>query len=256
MIQEAINKTREYIKYNYINTDVYRCRRYNIALNEIVKIEKGQYKELKNRILNLNNKILECISNHEDEFYCLDKFIKQIPMFYKYFDEYGIKFTEDMKVIQCILVYHMYALGEYIEDIDVDEMKNNDNKILHRTILFRGKVSGYDEPGYEKGEWVHGSLFIYDGETYIFDYGTNDKIKVDSNTVSQYVITDYYGEQIFEGDILLIDDEYYGIVEYENESCGFLVRSFSLTESLESLSNIELCGNKWDTKYLMKRIEE
>lgn len=256
MIQEAINKTREYIKYNYINTDVSRCRRYNIALNEIVKIEKGQYKELKNRILNLNNKILECISNHEDEFYCLDKFIKQIPMFYKYFDEYGIEFTEDMKVIQCILVYHMYALGEYIEDIDVDEMKNNDNKILHR--IFRGKVSEYDESGYEKGEWVHGSLFINDieGETYIFDYGTNDKIKVDSNTVSQYVTTDYYGEQIFEGDILLIDDEYYGIVEYENESCGFLVRSFSLTESLESLSNIELCGNKWDTKYLMKRIEE
>lgn len=64
------------------------------------------------------------------------------------------------------------------------------------------------------------------------------------------------GEQIFEGDILLIDDEYYGIIEYENESCGFLVRSFSLTESLESLSNIELCGNKWDTKYLIKRIEE
>lgn len=253
MIQEAINKTREYIKYNYINTDVSRCRRYNIALNEIVK-----YKGLKNRILNLNNKILECISNHEDEFYYLDNFIEQIPMFYKYFDEYGIEFTEDMKVIQCILVYHMYALGEDIEDIDVDEMKNNDNKIFHRTILFRGKVSGYDELGYEKGEWVHGSLFINDieGETYIFDYGTNDKIKVDSNTVSQYVTTDYYGEQIFEGDILLIDDEYYGIVEYENESCGFLVRSFSLTESLESLSNIELCGNKWDTKYLMKRIEE
>lgn len=115
MIQEAINKTREYIKYNYINTDVSRCRRYNIALNEIVKIEKSQYKELKNRILNLNNKILECISNHEDEFYYLDNFIEQIPMFYKYFDEYGIEFTEDMKVIQCILVYHMYALGEDIK---------------------------------------------------------------------------------------------------------------------------------------------
>lgn len=157
-----------------------------------------------------------------------------------------------------IVIYDEY--GTLPDDFyeKVDEMKNNNNKILRRMILFRGKVSEDDELGYKKGEWVKGSLFINDieGETYIFDYGTNDKIKVDSNTVSQYVTTDYYGEQIFEGDILLIDDEYYGIVEYENECCGFLVRSFSLTESLESLSNIELCGNKWDTQYLMKRIEE
>lgn len=115
MIQEAINKTREYIKYNYINTDVSRCRRYNIALNEIVKIEKGQYKELKNRILNLNNKILECISNHEDEFEYIDDFIKQTSIFYKYFDKYKINFPEDMKVVNCILAYYMYASGEDIK---------------------------------------------------------------------------------------------------------------------------------------------
>lgn len=34
-------------------------------------------------------------------------------------------------------------------------MENNDNKILHRTILFRGKVSEDDELGYKKGEWVN-----------------------------------------------------------------------------------------------------
>ena len=156
-----------------------------------------------------------------------------------------------------IVVYDEY--GTLPDDFyeKVDEMKNNNNKILRRMILFRGKVSEDDELGYKKGEWVKGSLFIdvIEGETYIFDC-RNGKVKVDSDTVGQYVTTDYYGEQIFEGDILLIDDEYYGIVEYENECCGFLVRSFSLTESLESLSNIELCGNKWDTKYLMKRIEE
>lgn len=255
MIQEAINKTREYIKYNYINTDVSRCRRYNIALNEIVKIEKGQYKELKNRILNLNNKILECISNHEDEFYYLDNFIEQIPMFYKYFDEYGIEFTEDMKVIQCILVYHMYALGEYIEDIDVDEMKNNDNKILHRTILFRGKVSEDDELGYKKGEWVKGSLFINDieGETYIFDCGTNDKVKVDNNTVGQCTGYMQNNSFVFEGDIVQDKDNGdLGIVYWNEDKAGFEIEFCDETEPMEDIDFLDVIGNKLDNPELFK----
>lgn len=113
MIQEAINKTREYI--NNISS-IPKRRRYNIALNEIIKIQKeNKLEEINNTLEELNNEILECISNNEDIFEYIDDFIKQISIFYKYFDKYKINFPEDMKVVNCILVYYMYASGEDIK---------------------------------------------------------------------------------------------------------------------------------------------
>lgn len=119
--QEIINEIREYIRYKYINTSVSECRRYNIALNKIIETEKlGKFND---KILKLNNKILEYINNNEIKFEYLDAFIKQIPIFYKYFDEYEIDFTEDMKFMQCIIVFYMYAFGEEIKIKTVDNLK-------------------------------------------------------------------------------------------------------------------------------------
>lgn len=56
MIQEAINKTREYI--NNISS-IPKRRRYNIALNEIIKIQKeNKLEEINNTLEELNNEIL------------------------------------------------------------------------------------------------------------------------------------------------------------------------------------------------------
>lgn len=111
--QEVINKTREYI--NNISS-ISKRRRYNIALNKITEIQKeNKLEEINNTLEKLNNEILECISNNEDVFEYIDDFIKQIPIFYKYFDKYKIKFPEDMKVVNCILAYYMYASGEDIK---------------------------------------------------------------------------------------------------------------------------------------------
>lgn len=133
--------------------------------------------------------------------------------------------------------------------------KNNDNKIFHRTILFRGKVSEDDELGYKKGEWVKGSLFINDieGETYIFDCGTNDKVKVDNNTVGQCTGYMQNNSFVYEDDIVQDNNnEDLGIVYWDEDEAGFKIGFCDETEPMEDIDFLDVIGNKWDNPELFK----
>lgn len=130
-------------------------------------------------------------------------------------------------------------------------MENN------RTILFRGKVSEDDELGYKKGEWVKGSLFIDDieGETYIFDCGTNDKVKVDPKTVGQCTgLEDYSNKyEVFEDDIVQdLDDGTLGIVYWDEAEAGFMIEFDDYVVSAEDMNYYQIVGNKWDNQELFE----
>lgn len=130
-------------------------------------------------------------------------------------------------------------------------MENN------RTILFRGKVSEDDELGYKKGEWVKGSLFIDDieGETYIFDCGTNDKVKVDPKTIGQCTgLEDYSNKyEVFEDDIVQdLDDRTLGIVYWDEAEAGFMIEFDDFVVSAKDMNYYQIVGNKWDDPELFE----
>lgn len=136
-------------------------------------------------------------------------------------------------------------------------MKNNDNKILHREILFRGKILNNIEHGigYAKDEWVYGSLFVssIDCAVYIFEINTDNKIKVDPKTVGQcteFMDNNYF---VFEGDIVQDkDDGALGIVCWNKDEAGFEIEFCDETEPMEDIDFYYLIGNKWDNPELFK----
>lgn len=138
-------------------------------------------------------------------------------------------------------------------------MKNNDNKILHREILFRGKILNNLEHGigYAKDEWVYGSLFVssIDCAVYIFEINTDNKIKVDPKTVGQCTgLEDYSNKyEVFEDDIVQdLDDRTLGIVYWDEAEAGFMIEFDDSVVSAEDMNYYQIVGNKWDNQELFE----
>lgn len=140
-----------------------------------------------------------------------------------------------------------------------------------REIKFRGKRV-------DNGEWVYGSLLVDPdvGSCDIvgYDYYTDDagyqrepfSYQVDPETVGQYTGDKNRG---YEGDILEwvepirgehgdIEDWDYcrGVVEWDNERSGFIVRCANGNEWLDALMNITIKGNRFDNPELLGEVRE
>ena len=135
-----------------------------------------------------------------------------------------------------------------------------------REILFRGKRIYGDE-------WVDGSLVRFaDGCDFICVQGENmdflDKFAVIPDTVGQYTgLTDKNGKKIFEGDIVLFEDEspsnyeYHdctemrcGVIEY-GDNCFYITNRIAV--EMEDLVyneklDVEVIGNIHDNPELLK----
>lgn len=140
-----------------------------------------------------------------------------------------------------------------------------------REIKFRGKRK-------DNGKWVRGDLRQVEGRCYIMDYdigddGITDTQKVfnihygvDPETVGQYTGDKNRG---YEGDILewvepirgehgdIEDWEHCrGVVEWDNDRSGFIVRCANGNEWLEHLMNITVRGNRFDNPDLLREVRE
>lgn len=117
-------------------------------------------------------------------------------------------------------------------------------------ILFRAKEK-------KNNTWVYGS-YIQKGDTHlILPKGQYRSKKIHLYTLGQYVTTDPYGHDVYEGDILNMDDEYLALVDFDNERRGFVLNSTTLNEPFEdSITEFYVGGNKYDNPELVEEIEK
>lgn len=117
-------------------------------------------------------------------------------------------------------------------------------------ILFRAKEK-------KNNTWVYGS-YIQKGDTHlILPKGQYRSKKIHLYTLGQYVTTDPYGCDVYEGDILQIDNEYLAMVNFDDERRGFALDSTTLNEPFEdNITEFFVVGNKYDNPELVKEIEK
>lgn len=131
-----------------------------------------------------------------------------------------------------------------------------------REILFRGIDEGTNE-------WVYGYYYEkpsdFGGEKryYIFDDKTISKYNVLPETVGQYTdLTDKNGKKIFEGDIVILDEDVKRMFDVDDGEVkygrgGFYVKEFGMLNSLNALTSWdwvlrgEVIGNIHDNPELL-----
>ena len=118
-----------------------------------------------------------------------------------------------------------------------------------REILFRGKRT-------DNREWIYGYYFFEDvsvflnftGCHYIHPCGKNQAISVVQQTIGQFTgLTDKNGNKIFEGDILMVDDNCYE-VKY---MLGQFFIGMNMPVSYKRF-DCEVVGNIFDNPELIK----
>lgn len=122
-----------------------------------------------------------------------------------------------------------------------------------REILFRGKRR-------DNGQWINGNLLFYPdaNRAYITigDYFKGQCCEVIRDTIGQYTgLTDKNGEQIFEGDILLLDGEDgYFKLEFDEDTARFvMIRDCVLVDFDNFWSyEVEVVGNIHDNQDLLE----
>lgn len=102
----------EYVKENYIDKllSLHKRRRYNIALNKLKENYLVDTRELY-LLSELKLQIFKYISENEEKFDNIEVYLDSVSnLFDKDLD--SLRFDEDMKKVQYMLVYFAYGLGE------------------------------------------------------------------------------------------------------------------------------------------------
>jgi uncharacterized phage protein (TIGR01671 family) len=125
---------------------------------------------------------------------------------------------------------------------------------MNRKIKFRGKTkvdfgNGNKEILIPKGTWIYGGIVFDDSERIWIDMKYYGQILVDENTVGQDTgLDDKNGVEIYDGDVLNFDDEYW-IVSYEY---GKFIGTFdNVSVDLYDISDYEIVDNIYDNPELL-----
>ena len=97
--KNGINETQEYIN----NLSFAKRRRYNTALGNILETQQSESLRL------IKIKIYNYIMEHEDSLDDIESYLKEISKLFD--DDFDVEFTDDMKSVQYIMIYYMYASG-------------------------------------------------------------------------------------------------------------------------------------------------
>lgn len=97
--KNGINETQEYIN----NLSFAKRRRYNTALGNILEMQQSESLRL------IKIKIYNYIVEHEDSLDDIESYLKEISKLFD--DDFDVEFTDDMKSVQYIMIYYMYASG-------------------------------------------------------------------------------------------------------------------------------------------------
>lgn len=151
---------------------------------------------------------------------------------------------------------------------------------MNRQILFRGKriIEPIKIDRYAPNGWVCGGLIeVDDEEAYILPYDISGEMyrngtyrfrandfeytimlaEVDPKTIGQFTgLTDKNGNKIFEGDIVKCLSLEYGYVNkevyYAEDRARFVLGSLGSDYDFEEYINVEVIGNIYDNKELLK----
>ena len=97
--KNGINETQEYIN----NLSFAKRRRYNTAFGNIIETQQSESLRL------IKIKIYNYIAEHEDSLDDIESYLKEISKLFD--DDFDVEFTDDMKSVQYIIIYYMYASG-------------------------------------------------------------------------------------------------------------------------------------------------
>ena len=97
--KNGINETQEYIN----NLSFAKRRRYNTALGNILETQQSESLRL------IKIKIYNYIVEHENSLDDIESYLKEISKLFD--DDFDVEFTDDMKSVQYIMIYYMYASG-------------------------------------------------------------------------------------------------------------------------------------------------
>lgn len=118
---------------------------------------------------------------------------------------------------------------------------------MNRVIKFRGKRI-------DNGEWVYGDLYHYEKFAQIcvhYDDETDDLFQVVPETVGQFTgHKDYYGKDVYEGDILETNKGLVALVTFDKADVFMLGDEHP--DSMFSFSKMEIIGNIYDNPELLK----
>ena len=82
---------------------MYKRQRYNTALGNILEMQQSESLRL------IKIKIYNYIVEHEDSLDDIESYLKEISKLFD--DDFDVEFTDDMKSVQYIMIYYMYASG-------------------------------------------------------------------------------------------------------------------------------------------------